>query len=366
MDIYLVGGAVRDALLGLPVTDRDWVVVGSSPEEMLARGYTPVGRDFPVFLHPQTHEEYALARTERKTAPGYRGFVFHAGPEVTLEQDLARRDITINSIAVFAHQISENTSKSLKFSAEALVDPFGGLQDLQQRRIRHTNDAFREDPVRILRVARFAARFADFEISADTLALMRDMVACGEVRALVAERVWTEVAKGLMTGRPARMLAALQDTGALQHLLEQPASPSPSPGHGTGASLDAAARANAPLPVRYACWTAEAGHLAKAPRDCAELASLVRAHWSSLVRSGSMSAASCMDLMQSCDAFRRPERFGELLVAAECLGAEPLRHVLEAHAAARKVVLPHPAPAGPAAGQVLRALRLDAIAKAGF
>ncbi len=188
MKIYIVGGAVRDRLLGRAVSDRDWVVVGATPEQMAAQGYLPVGRDFPVFLHPKTREEYALARTERKSGRGYRGFVVQTSPEVTLEEDLARRDLTINAIATSAY----------KQRATAYFDPYNGQKDLQDRVLRHVTDAFREDPVRILRVARFAARFTDFSIAPETMALMRDMVAHGEADHLVAERVWQELARGLM------------------------------------------------------------------------------------------------------------------------------------------------------------------------
>ena len=196
MQAYVVGGAVRDALLGLPVKDRDWVVVGSTPDEMLARGFRPVGRDFPVFLHPHTNEEYALARTERKSGHGYTGFVCHASPEVTLEEDLQRRDLTINAIA--------------RAEDGRLIDPYGGRRDLAARVFRHVSPAFAEDPLRILRVARFSARFTDFELAPETLALMRAMVAAGEVDHLVAERVWQELARGLMEARPARMIRVLR------------------------------------------------------------------------------------------------------------------------------------------------------------
>jgi tRNA nucleotidyltransferase (CCA-adding enzyme) len=204
MQIYLVGGAVRDALLGVPGADRDWVVVGATPEQMLALGYQPVGKDFPVFLHPQTGEEYALARTERKTAPGYKGFVVHASPEVTLEQDLARRDLTLNAMAQDAQG--------------QLIDPFGGKRDLQAGILRHVTEAFREDPVRILRLARFAARFETFVVAPETMALCRHMVDAGEVDALVPERVWQEVERGLQTPCPARMAQVLMDCGAWQRL----------------------------------------------------------------------------------------------------------------------------------------------------
>jgi tRNA nucleotidyltransferase (CCA-adding enzyme) len=195
MQIFTVGGAVRDELLGLPVQDRDYVVVGGSPEKMLARGFRPVGKDFPVFLHPKTHEEYALARTERKAGHGYTGFSFHAAPDVRLEDDLARRDLTINAIA----RADDGT----------LTDPFGGVADLEARVLRHVGPAFIEDPVRILRVARFAARFTGFTVAPETLDLMRQMVTSGEVDHLVAERVWQEFAKGLMEAKPSRMIHVL-------------------------------------------------------------------------------------------------------------------------------------------------------------
>ncbi|MDO9218081.1 MAG: multifunctional CCA tRNA nucleotidyl transferase/2'3'-cyclic phosphodiesterase/2'nucleotidase/phosphatase, partial [Lacisediminimonas sp.] len=207
MKTYVVGGAVRDALLGLPVQDHDHVVVGATPQEMMEAGFRPVGRDFPVFLHPQTNEEYALARTERKTAPGYAGFLFQAAPDVTLEQDLARRDLTINAMA-------RNEDGSI-------VDPFNGRADLAARVFRHVSPAFVEDPVRILRVARFAARFADFSVAAQTNALMRQMVAAGEVDALVPERVWQELARGLMEQKPSRMFDVLRECGALARILPE-------------------------------------------------------------------------------------------------------------------------------------------------
>ena len=254
MQIYMVGGAVRDRLLGRPVNDRDWVVVGATPEQMVAQGFTPVGRDFPVFLHPGSHEEYALARTERKSGRGYRGFVVQAAPSVTLEEDLARRDLTINAIAASADWTG----------AGAVFDPYNGVRDLHARVLRHVTDAFREDPVRILRVARFAARFSDFTIAPETLALMREMVADGEVDHLVPERVWQEVARGLMEERPARMFEVLRQCGALAVLLPEldrlwgvPQRADYHPEVDTGVHamlvLDMAARLQAPLPVRFAC-----------------------------------------------------------------------------------------------------------------
>ena len=201
LEAYVVGGAVRDQLLGRAVNDRDWVVVGATVQQMLDAGFRQVGADFPVFLHPQTNEEYALARTERKSAPGYHGFAVHADPSVTLEQDLSRRDLTINAMALR----DDGT----------LIDPYGGARDLQQRVLRHVSEAFAEDPVRILRVARFAARFADFRVAPETLALMRHMVDAGEVKALVAERVWQELARGLMEATPSRMFELLCECGVL-------------------------------------------------------------------------------------------------------------------------------------------------------
>src|SRR5690349_14622781 len=208
MQIYLVGGAVRDALMGLAVQDRDWVVVGATPEELAAQGFLPVGKDFPVFLHPETREEYALARTERKTARGYRGFTVLAEPGVTLEQDLARRDLTINAIA--APSGSEptgagRTDTGLVPDPATLIDPYGGRKDIEGKVLRHVTQAFQEDPVRILRLARFAARFPDFSVAPETMALMRDMVVGGEVDALVPERVWQELGRGLMEAKPSRM-----------------------------------------------------------------------------------------------------------------------------------------------------------------
>ena len=346
MQIYMVGGAVRDQLLGLPVNDRDWVVVGATPEQMQALGYLPVGKDFPVFLHPDTREEYALARTERKTAPGYKGFAFHAARDVTLEQDLARRDLTINSIA-----ISQG-----KTAAEGLFDPYHGEKDLHNRVLRHVTDAFREDPVRILRVARFAARFTDFSIAPETMALMRDMVASGEVDHLVPERVWQELARGLMAERPSRMLEVLRDCGALQRLLPEvnrlwgvPQRADYHPEVDTGVHLmmvlDMAARLAAPLPVRFACLTHDLGkgttpidalprHIGheersakllkglaerlRVPTDCRELADVVAREHGNIHRSATLNAAAIVRLLERCDAIRKPARFAQVLQACEC------------------------------------------------
>ena len=343
MQRYLVGGAVRDALLGLVVKDRDWVIVGADPDAMLAEGYLPVGRDFPVFLHPLSHEEYALARTERKLAPGYHGFAFHAASDVTLEQDLARRDLTINAMA----------------QAEAggpLIDPYGGQQDLAAKVLRHVSPAFAEDPVRILRLARFGARFADFSLAPSTLLLMQQMVADGEVDALVAERVWQEIAKGLMEAQPSRMIELLRECGALARLapelerlfgVPQPALHHPEIDTGTHLLmvLDQCAAQGAPLTVRYAClghdlgkgltppehWPRHIGHEGRGlplvrrlserwrvPTECRELALLMAREHSNIHQSGKFDTAARLRLLERCDAWRRPARFEQLLWACEC------------------------------------------------
>ena len=336
--------------MGLPVQDRDWVVVGATPQQMVDLGYLPVGKDFPVFLHPTTHEEYALARTERKTAPGYKGFAVHAAPDVTLEQDLARRDLTINSIADYS--INTGTSGT----NDALIDPYDGQKDIQAKILRHVTDAFREDPVRILRVARFAARFADFTVAPETLQLMQDMVAHGEADHLVAERVWQELAKGLMEASPSRMFDLLRDCHALKVLLPEldalwgvPQRADYHPEIDTGIHvmmvLDMAARLNAPLPVRFACLVHDLGKgttpadvlpkhigheersakLAKGvcqrlriPTECRELADVVAREHGNIHRSGDFNAAAIVRLLERCDAFRKPLRFADILLACEC------------------------------------------------
>jgi len=342
MQTYLVGGAVRDALLGMPDADRDWVVVGSTPEAMVAAGFTPVGKDFPVFLHPHTREEHALARTERKTAPGYKGFVVHAAPDVTLEQDLARRDLTINAIA--------------QDEQGQLIDPHGGQRDLQAQLLRHVTDAFREDPVRILRVARFAARWPDFAVAPDTQALMQDMVQAGEVDALVRERVWQELAKGLMATRPSRMLQVLRACGALARLLPevdrlygvpQPAEHHPEIDTGVHLEmvLDHSALIGATLEVRFAALCHDLGkgltpadalprHIGHeqrsvrllhalaqrlhVPQSCHELAEVVAREHGHIHASASLGAAAALRLLVRCDALRRPERFTQVLQACLC------------------------------------------------
>ncbi|MDM0105351.1 multifunctional CCA addition/repair protein [Variovorax sp. J22R24] len=354
MQTYLVGGAIRDVLLGLPGSDHDWVVVGATPEQMVARGFLPVGRDFPVFLHPETREEYALARTERKSAPGYRGFIVHAAPDVTLEQDLARRDLTINAIALPEARI--NASDRLDLDPADLIDPFHGQRDLQQRQLRHVTDAFREDPVRILRVARFAARFADFQVAPETMVLMREMVEAGEADALVPERVWQELARGLMEVKPSRMFDLLRQCGALAVLLPEVdrlwGVPQPEAHHpevDTGVHLmmvlDMAAHLHAPLAVRFACLVHDLGkgttpadvlprHIGheqrsakllralcdrwRVPVDVRELADVVAREHGNIHRSSELNAAAVVRLLERCDAFRKPERFDEALLACEC------------------------------------------------
>ena len=327
---YLVGGAVRDALLGLPVKDRDWVVVGATPEQLLAQGYLPVGRDFPVFLHPQTHEEYALARTERKTGPGYHGFVFHAAPDVSLQEDLARRDLTINAMAVAAHSL--NPDGSLGADQHNIIDPWGGQADLARRRFRHVTPAFREDPVRILRVARLAARFADFTVAPDTLVLMREMVRAGEADHLVPERVWQELATGLMEARPSRLLEVLRDCAALVRLLPQVDLLWSAPPAGLALAprrlqvLDLAARLAAPLPTRFACLMHGLAlpEQLPLPTACRELAELLGREQAGLQTCTELDAAGLLQLLQRCDAFRRPERLAQIALAGACLSlAEP-------------------------------------------
>jgi tRNA nucleotidyltransferase (CCA-adding enzyme) len=342
MHTYIVGGAVRDRLLGLPVRDRDWVVVGATPEAMRALGYVAVGADFPVFLHPQSKEEYALARTERKTAPGYRGFSFHAASDVTLEEDLQRRDLTINAIAEAADG--------------SLIDPWGGARDLEARLLRHVSPAFAEDPVRILRLARFAARFASFRVAPETEALMRAMVENGEVDALVPERVWREVSRGLMERHPSRMFEVLRRCGALDRVLPEvarlfgmPQRADHHPEVDTGVHLmmvlDLAARLETSLPIRYACLGHDLGkgttpadvlprHIGHEQRSvelvrrlserlrvdnaCRALAELMAREHGNVHRSGELGAEALLRLLERCDALRRPDRFTELLLACEC------------------------------------------------
>ena len=311
MKIYEVGGAVRDELLGLPVADRDFVVVGATPEEMIELGYKPVGRDFPVFLHPETHEEHALARTERKTARGYHGFEFHTDPDVTLEEDLARRDLTINAMA--------------KDEDGSLIDPFNGAEDLSAGILRHVSPAFAEDPVRILRVARFAARFG-FDIAPETHELMRGMVEAGEADALVPERVWQELARGLMEKVPSRMLEVLHGCGALARVAPEIGVLFDEPPLAQAAldALDAAAQSGAPLEVRFGAlsralvpYAVEAlADRLKVPAGVRDLALLAARHANAIVDAEGLDAEAILELLNGVDAWRRPERFQDLLRAA--------------------------------------------------
>jgi len=405
--VYRVGGSVRDELLGRPVADRDYVVVGATPQIMVASGFRPVGRDFPVFLHPETHEEYALARTERKSGTGYRGFAFFASPEVTLEDDLARRDLTINAMA----RADDGT----------LVDPHGGERDLRQGVLRHVSPAFAEDPLRVLRVARFAARFG-FDVAPETAALLRAIVAGGELATIAPERVWTELAKGLGEARPSRMLDVLRACGALAVLLPevdalfgvpQPAAHHPEIDTGVHVmqALDHAAAHGYALAVRYAVlvhdlgkgltppaqWPSHHGHEAagarladrvsarlRVPADCRDVARLA-ARWHGHVhRAAELRPATWLRLLDAADALRRPERLAQLLqaCAADMLsrpgaGSDyaPARLAYEALETVRGVdagaiatrVIARAAASGPAAGGdaiagAIRAARLRALA----
>ena len=340
MKTYLVGGAIRDALLGLPVKDRDWMVVGASPQAMLDKGYQPIGKDFPVFLDPKTHEEYALARTERKTAKGYHGFAFYADEDVTLEQDLSRRDLTVNAMAIEKQHFDKLSANgfpsihaaSISVHAEPveasshLIDPYHGKRDIQQKVLRHVTLAFREDPVRILRVARFAARFSDFSIAPETMILMRGMVANGEADSLVAERVWQEIAKGLMEAKPSRMFEVLQDCGLLQKILPSLVNDAPAL-----QALDLAASQSYFLAVRFATLQLPSQSL-KAPSDCLQLAQVV----TKLLQGykTDLNAEQVYECLERGDAIRQPVRFALALQAFECLQPEtstkPLKYGLQA------------------------------------
>lgn len=344
MRIYAVGGSVRDQLLGLPVSDRDYVVVGSTPQEMIDAGYRPVGADFPVFLHPESHEEYALARTERKTGPGYHGFVFHTDPGVTLEDDLRRRDLTINAIA----QADDGS----------LTDPYGGVADIEKRVLRHVSESFAEDPVRILRVARFAARFArlGFTVADETRALMRQMVDAGEIDHLVPERVWQELARGLMEATPSRMFEELRACGALARILPEvdrlfgvPQAPRPHPEIDTGVHvmmvIDHAAAQGYALPVRFAALAHDLGkgltlrqqwphhprheeagaalvdaigERLRVPSECRDLARIVARWHGDAHQAPALPPQRLLALLDGCDALRRPARFHDFVDACSC------------------------------------------------
>ena len=400
MQIYKVGGAVRDRLLGRPVTDNDWVVVGATAQQMQALGYRPVGTDFPVFLHPQSGEEYALARTERKSGVGYGGFTFHASPDVTLEQDLIRRDLTINAMAEDDHG--------------NLTDPYNGQQDLNNRLLRHVSPAFAEDPLRVLRVARFAARFAGlgFQVAPETLELMRQLSGSGELQALTPERNWKEISRALMEDHPQVFIQVLRGCGALKELMPEvdvlfgvPQPPAHHPEIDTGvhtlAVLEQAARHGQPLTVRWACLLHDLGkgttpardwprHIAhehrglklieavnqrfKAPRDCQELAMLVGEYHTHGHRALELKPSTLLELLQRFDVYRRPQRFEEFIVACEMdargrLGLEnreyPQANYLRGAAEAARQVAVKPLVeqgyAGQELGEALRKARLNAL-----
>ncbi|MBD8494667.1 multifunctional CCA addition/repair protein [Pseudomonas syringae] len=320
MQIYKVGGAVRDRLLGQPVTDVDWVVVGATGDEMLVKGYRPVGTDFPVFLHPLTGEEYALARTERKSGVGYGGFVFHASPNVTLEQDLIRRDLTINAIA-------EDKDGNL-------TDPYGGQRDLEARILRHVSPSFAEDPLRVLRVARFAARYAPrgFSVATETLALMRQLSESGELKALTPERCWKEISRALMEERPDVFIRVLHECGALKELMpeiealfDESHAPQTDAGGHALSTLHLCARHLQPLSVRWACLLHSLSAASikainerfRAPRECQELAYLAGRHLPHGHQALTLEPAVLLELLHSFDVYRRPQRFEEFIAACE-------------------------------------------------
>jgi len=402
MRVYLVGGAVRDRLLGLPVRERDWVIVGARPEELEAQGYLPVGREFPVFLHPTTHEEYALARLERKVAPGYRGFTTQFSPEVTLEEDLKRRDLTVNAMA--------------EGDSGELIDPYGGRTDLEARVLRHVSDSFTEDPVRVLRAARFAARFAGrgFRIADETMELMRRMTVSGEVSALTPERVWQETERALAEDRPEVFFATLRDCGALKIIYPEvdalygvPQPPKWHPEIDTGVhvmlALACAARSRASSAVRFAVlmhdlgkartprelWPKHHGHeeagvplveavadRLRVPGTHRELAILAAREHTLVHRALELRPESVLKLLQECDAFRRPERFAELLQACEADArgrtgreAQPYpqaAYLKAALAAAGAVTIPEAERRGlkgPAIGAEMKRRRLAAVSE---
>ncbi|MDN5871872.1 MAG: multifunctional CCA addition/repair protein [Nitrococcus sp.] len=398
METYLVGGAVRDRLLGLSVKERDWVVVGTEPSDLIARGFRPVGREFPVFLHPQTGEEHALARTERKVGRGYHGFTFHASPDVTLEQDLQRRDLTINALAEDA--------------AGRVIDPFGGGEDLEARILRHVSNAFREDPVRILRLARFAARFTQlgFTIAPETLELCREMVTAGEVDALVPERVWQELARALMEPTPSAFVRVLRGCSALQQLFPEldrlfgvPQRADFHPEVDTGAhallALDLSVQLSDQLPVRFAVLLHDLGKgttpatelprhrgheergvplveaicaRLRVPSACRELAKLVARHHLKCHRALELRPTTVVALLEALDTFRRPQRLPSFLAACEAdargrTGFEhrdypQARYLTEAYQAAAAVPIQPLLDQGLQGPQIAQALRRERIA----
>jgi len=362
MNTFLVGGAVRDELLNLPVKDRDWVVVGATPEAMQAAGFKPVGADFPVFLHPQTREEYALARTERKQGHGYHGFTVYSAPDVTLEEDLQRRDLTVNAMA--------------KSESGELIDPYGGYQDLEARRLRHVSQAFSEDPLRILRTARFAARFAPlgFEVADETLALMGQMVTSGEADHLVAERVWQETQRALHEASPAVYFRVLRDCGALARVmpeLDATLAESDAPLE----SLDRARGLSDETPVLYAALTlglseeklAQLNGRMKVPNDCKQMAQLRGKVTELLQHAPNPAPEDLLTLIDISDGWRRPDRFASLLLACEATGISPdtTRQLHQAHQAASQVdpqALMAEGYKGKALGEAIRGERLKRVA----
>jgi tRNA nucleotidyltransferase (CCA-adding enzyme) len=362
MHIYKVGGAVRDRLLGLPVSDIDWLVVGATVEEMHAKGYRPVGADFPVFLHPKTGEEYALARTERKSGRGYGGFTFHASPDVTLEEDLIRRDLTINAMA--------------EDEAGTVYDPHHGKDDLERRILRHVSPAFAEDPLRVLRVARFAARYAPlgFRVAEETLELMRQISASGELQALTAERSWKEIERALMEAQPQVFFQVLRDCDALQALLPELVDDAQAL-----AALEQAAAHEQPLHVRWACLLrglAPASIKAvnqrlKAPRECQELALLTGECLAQANQALELPATALLELLQKFDVYRRPQRFKDFVVVCQMasLGegkqgypqADYLRGAATAARAVDVKPLVQAGLTGQALGEALKAERLKAL-----
>jgi tRNA nucleotidyltransferase (CCA-adding enzyme) len=375
MKAYVVGGAVRDQLMGEPSNDRDWVVVGATPEQMVAAGFTPVGRDFPVFLHPQTHEEYALARTERKSGAGYHGFVFHAAPDVTLEQDLARRDLTINAMA-------------LDPQTGALIDPFDGAADLHAGLLRHVSDAFVEDPVRLLRVARFAARWPRFVVADGTRTLMRRLVDTGEVDALVAERSWQEIARGLAERKPSRMIDVLRDSGAWTRLAPELDAWGAADDERHAALMRALDDCPASSPQRFAslCHGLPPAQIQalcerwRVDNDSRDLAQMVAREWPVLDQAGALTPAVALDLLERSDAWRRPERARSALAVLRTLApmgndaaavqqrCARIENALHAALQVSVASLPPEVRAasghGPALGQALRDHRRRAIAEA--
>ncbi|WP_323148980.1 multifunctional CCA addition/repair protein [Pseudomonas oryzihabitans] len=373
MQIYKVGGAVRDRLLGRPVTEVDWVVVGATAEALAAQGFRPVGADFPVFLHPETGEEYALARTERKSGRGYGGFTFHAAPDVTLEQDLIRRDLTVNAMA--------------EDDEGHVIDPYGGRADLQARLLRHVSPAFAEDPLRVLRVARFAARYCTlgFQVAPETLLLMQEMVASGELDALTAERLWKEISRALLEERPDVFIRVLHDCGALAVLLPEVvarfAADRPEAGARLYATLRQTAEVQASLNVRWACLlldVPEEQHAAisarlKVPREPAELALLLARHWPTALQARQLTPEAWFELLQGFDVLRRPARFEEFLQACTCAatvrtdeGEPPLALLRQAAEVLRGVeVQPLVAQGfkGAALGEALKQARIGALAQ---